>query len=197
MRLSGPREKGPRKKKKKTKEEEEETGGKRGIQHHLLPFTSAILSPHPPVCRQSSSSLGLPLRGYHRGYSSATSVRSWFHSRCSNPFCMSVKDTLRQDTRFPRAILFSRRPLIPTIRSIRILRTLRATISRDTLAPSSPLPIESNRNSHRCLVIIILIYNLTKVSFFIVYGKCIVDEKSIGGIIILSSVSFIVLLRPR
>lgn len=84
VRLSGPREKRPRKKKKK-KEEEEETGGKRGVQHHPLPFTSAILSPHPPVCRQSSSSLGLPLRGYYRGYSSATNVRSWFHSRCSNP----------------------------------------------------------------------------------------------------------------
>ena len=50
-----------------------------------LAFYFSHPSPHPPVCRQSSSSLGLPLRCYHRGYSSATNVRSCFPSRCSNP----------------------------------------------------------------------------------------------------------------
>ena len=100
VRLSGPREKEPRKERQKRKKKKKKmmmmmmmktrTKKRRGrAEGYTTPSSLAFYfshpSPHPPVCRQSSSSLGLPLRCYHRGYSSATNVRSCFPSRCSNP----------------------------------------------------------------------------------------------------------------
>ena len=65
-------------------DKEEERSGRKGggVDNAILSLTFCLghRSPHPPVCRQSSSSLGLPLGCYHRGYSSATNVRSCFPS---------------------------------------------------------------------------------------------------------------------
>lgn len=79
--------------------EEEVVEGRWRVEGHptLHPLSAFYLghpSPHPPVCRQSSSSLGLPLRCYHRGYSSATNVRSCFPLRCSNPRGSLLRTTM-------------------------------------------------------------------------------------------------------
>ncbi|KAF7407568.1 hypothetical protein HZH66_002105 [Vespula vulgaris] len=65
--------KGPPKEEEEEEEEEvevkeEEKEEKRSRGEHTTPYSTFYLghpSPHPPVCRQSSSSLGLLLRGYH------------------------------------------------------------------------------------------------------------------------------------